>query len=82
MNDWYEEFIEEEIRPVVRLLRDNGFNTFCSCGHKMYVELECYDPAHITDIYNLLMEHDYLFNIFFYWETHPLNHKWVRIEFG
>jgi hypothetical protein len=38
--DWYEEYIEEPIRDLVRLLRDNGFNTQCSCGHKMYVECQ------------------------------------------
>lgn len=80
---WYDEMIEEPIRTVVKLLRDNGFNTFCSCGHDMYVELECYDPSDITALYNLLMENDYLmFNIFFYWETHPLNRKWIRLDIG
>jgi hypothetical protein len=38
--DWYEEYIEEPIRDLVKLLRDNGFNTQCSCGHKMYVECQ------------------------------------------
>ena len=32
--------IEEPIKNTVRLLRDNGFNTICSCGHEMSVELE------------------------------------------
>ncbi len=32
--DWYEENIEEPIRPLVHLLRENGFNTECSCGHE------------------------------------------------
>jgi hypothetical protein len=36
--DRYEEHIEEPIRGVVKTLRDNGFNTTCSCGHEMYVE--------------------------------------------
>lgn len=36
--DWYEENIEPEIRPVVKLLRMNGFNTECSCGHEMTVQ--------------------------------------------
>lgn len=39
MNDFYKA-IEEPIREVVRMLRDNGFNTTCSCGHKMYIELD------------------------------------------
>jgi len=37
--DWYEQMIEEPIRNLVKLLRDNGFNTTCSCGHEM--EIEC-----------------------------------------
>jgi len=39
MSDWYEEHIEAPIRPLVKLLRDNGFNTLGSCGHNMYVQL-------------------------------------------
>jgi len=35
--DWYDD-IDEPIRNIVRLLRDNGFNTTCSCGHEMYIE--------------------------------------------
>ena len=31
--------IESEIRPMVKLLRENGFNTTCSCGHDMTVEI-------------------------------------------
>lgn len=36
--DWYS-YIEPEVRELVRLLRDNGFNTTCSCGHEMTIEL-------------------------------------------
>ena len=39
MATWYEG-LEPEIRDVVRLLRDNGFNTVCSCGHEMTVDVE------------------------------------------
>lgn len=35
--DWYK-IIEPKIRPLVKLLRNNGFNTTCSCGHEMTVE--------------------------------------------
>ena len=38
MTDWYDEHIEPGIRDIVRLLRDNGFNTTCSCEHSMDVE--------------------------------------------
>ena len=37
-DSWYQQ-IEPEIRDLVKLLRNNGFNTTCSCGHKMYIEL-------------------------------------------
>jgi hypothetical protein len=34
--DWYEDKIESEVRDVVRLMRNNGFNTTSSCeGHKV-----------------------------------------------
>lgn len=36
--DWYEEYIEEGIRGIVKLLRDNGFNTTWSCHHEMCVQ--------------------------------------------
>lgn len=38
--DWYERMIEEPIRDLVRLLRNSGYNTECSCGHKMYVQCQ------------------------------------------
>lgn len=37
--NWYEENIEEPIRDVVKHLRDNGFNTECSCGHEMSIQI-------------------------------------------
>jgi len=38
MKNWYKD-IEKPIKDIVYLLRNNGFNTTCSCGHKMYIEL-------------------------------------------
>ena len=38
--DWYEENIEEGIRPLVKFLRDNGVNTECSCAHQKYVQCQ------------------------------------------
>lgn len=58
MPDWYD-IIEEPVREVVRLLRNNGFNTTCSCGHEMYVEMECHDDREVTYMYNLLVENGY-----------------------
>ena len=56
---WYEEYIEEPIRPLVRLLRDNGFNTTSSCGHDMWVEMEFVDDSDIKDLQELLRENSY-----------------------
>lgn len=57
--NWYEEYIEEPIRPLVKLLRNNGFNTTCSCGHEMYIEMEQYVDDVVTRLYNLLYENGY-----------------------
>ena len=35
--DWYEQ-IEPGVRDIVRLLRDNGFNTTSSCEHNMEIQ--------------------------------------------
>jgi hypothetical protein len=53
--DWYEN-IEEGLREVVRLLRDNGVNTTYSCHHAMIVEAENYEDEDLLRIYNLLIE--------------------------
>ena len=36
--NWYQN-IEPAVRKLVYLLRNNGFNTTCSCGHEMTIEL-------------------------------------------
>ena len=41
MKDWYEDNVEDGVRDVVRLLRDNGWNTTCSCHHDMEIECIC-----------------------------------------
>jgi hypothetical protein len=38
-HDWYD-LIEPGVREIVRLLRNNGFNTIMSCEHTMTVCLE------------------------------------------
>ena len=38
-NNWYE-CIEEPIRDLVFRLRNNGFNTECSCGHEKYIQCQ------------------------------------------
>lgn len=54
--DWYEENIEEGIRALVKLLRDNGVNTECSCAHKMYVQCQYMLDGEIWRIKKLLYE--------------------------
>ncbi|KKM59989.1 hypothetical protein LCGC14_1546480 [marine sediment metagenome] len=54
--DWYKDQIEPEVIDVVRLLRDNGFNTISSCGHKHWVETEWIVEG------GLKILHDLLFN--------------------
>lgn len=56
MPDWYEQCIEEGVRDIVKLLRDNGFNTMCSCHHEMLIQAENYDPSEIDRLYELLVE--------------------------
>jgi len=59
MTDWYDENIEEPVREIVRLLRNNGFNTECSCGHDMYVQCE-YDMRDGTsDLHRLLFHNGF-----------------------
>ena len=54
--NWYEEKIEPGIRSLVVLLRDNGFNTECSCEHEMYVQCQYLMEGEIKRL------HDTLFN--------------------
>lgn len=60
MKDWYDIYIEEPIRDIVKLLRNNGINTTSSCGHKMTVECEYYiGNDEVFRIYHLLYNHGY-----------------------
>lgn len=58
---WYEKHVEPEIQPLVKLLRNNGLNTTCSCGHEMYCECDVvgnyFETAHFVS--KLLTKHDY-----------------------
>ncbi len=59
MRDWYAQ-IEEPVRGLVRLLRNNGFNTVCSCGHERYVQMEWYGfEEEVRRLYDLLCENGY-----------------------
>ena len=56
--DWYDN-IEPGIRDLVRLMRDNGFNTTCSCEHEKYVEFEFGCAGALDDLYLLLFNQGY-----------------------
>ena len=59
MDNWYDR-IEEPVRELVSLLRNNGFNTFCSCGHEKYIQIEYYSfEEEIRRLYNLLWDSGY-----------------------
>lgn len=54
--EWYK-CIEEPVRELVKKLRNNGINTFCSCGHAMWIQCETTDPSTELDtIYNVMHE--------------------------
>lgn len=63
--NWYNRNIEKPIRDLVKLLRENGFNTVCSCGHDMYVQCQCIPDGELQRLHNLLFENykDYEINI-------------------
>lgn len=51
--DWYNN-IESGIREVVKLLRDNGFNTTCSCHHDMSIEGDLVIDRELKRLHDLL----------------------------
>ena len=67
---WYD-CIEPEIRALVLLLRENGINTTCSCGHEGWIECETYDAtAELHAVYALLREAGYRrFHIEIAWDV-------------
>lgn len=67
MKDWYLENIEEPILPIVKLLRDNGFNTESSCGHELSVQCNLVEGNDIENLERLLLEngfHNFLITAF------------------
>lgn len=57
--NWYVEYIEEPVRNLVKLLRNNGFNTVSSCGHEMYVQCEYLVDGELQRLHNLLFNSGY-----------------------
>lgn len=58
MTNWYD-YIEPGIKPMVKLLRDNGFNTICSCEHEMYVECEMTTDGKLKRLDDLLFNNGF-----------------------
>lgn len=69
---WYNQ-IEEPVRALVKLLRNNGFNTTGSCGHKNplpYVQMDWYAHDDIQRLYDLLWDNDYKnFELHLFWSS-------------
>lgn len=53
-NHWYKMKIEDPLKKIVYKLRNNGINTFQSCGHDLYIDCEFHDPTEeLIIIYNV-----------------------------
>lgn len=57
MNTWYKDKIEEPVRDLVRILRNNGINTECSCGHEKYIQCQYLPEGDVQDIHTLLYDY-------------------------
>ena len=69
---WYEKFIEKSIRPHVKLLRENGFNTYASCGHRMYISGTCLSARELDNLQDILVNAGY--------NNYKLNYTQERIN--
>lgn len=61
-SDWYNS-LEPGIRPFVKLLRDNGINTTCSCEHTMTIDASWSHGDELERIWDLLCTGNYVFEI-------------------
>ncbi len=57
--NWYDENIENGIKTEVKLLRDNGFNTECSCDHGMYVQCQYVADGELKRLHDILFNNGY-----------------------
>ncbi len=83
MTDWYD-CIEPGIRPMVKLLRDNGFNTTCSCEHEMYIEGRMSTDGELQRLDNLLFNNGFR-NYFIIFEVRRIeghSYSSIRVEFN
>jgi hypothetical protein len=83
MNKFYQE-MEPAVRPIVKLMRDHGFNTKWSCGHVRYVELEAYSEGDAQKLLDLLVGKGYRD----FWVNLRLGflegqqYGYIRVDFG
>ena len=65
-DNWYDKNIEPKVRKLVRLLRDNGFNTECSCEGtkdgkgKPNVQLQYMADGEVQRLHDLLFSNGYM----------------------
>lgn len=53
---WYKNNIEFPVREIVKNLRNQGINTECSCGHRLYIQCQTIDlDREINIIFNVLI---------------------------
>ncbi len=84
-HDWYD-LIEPGVRNIVRILRNNGFNTTMSCEHSMTVAIDL-DPRsniyfgdEIERLHTLLLKSGHTqFLINFFWPAD--GSPYVRVDF-
>lgn len=84
MEDWYKH-IEEPLRQLVYLLRNNGFNTTCSCAHspEPYIELDWHSKQDIERLHDVLTENKYKnFEICAYWLCNDQNRRFLKLIFS
>jgi len=53
-DNWYDKFIEKNLREIVEYLRNNGINTECSCEHRGYIQCQYILDGGIQHLHNLL----------------------------
>ena len=53
--DWYDQFIEDPLKDLIKVLRHNGINTECSCGHDMYIQCQHIPAWELQDINKILL---------------------------
>ena len=55
-SSWYKNNIEKPVRKIVKNLRNQGINTQCSCGHRLYIQCGSIDIfEELRTIYNVLV---------------------------